>query len=106
MAEVRPFKGIRYNQKLISDMASVICPPYDIISPQQQDALYRRSEYNFVRIEYNRELPQDTAGDNRYTRASAYLKDWLKGNILQYDSYPAIYFHDHSFSCLGRGPTV
>ena len=85
MAEIRPFQGIRYNQQVIQDLSSVICPPYDIISPQQQDALYKLSPYNFVRIEYNRELPQDTSQDNRYTRASINLAQWLKEGVLQAD---------------------
>ncbi len=102
MAQVRPFRGIRYNQKIIKDLSSVICPPYDIITPQQQDELYKLSPYNFVRIEYNRELPQDTGRDNRYTRASASLSEWLSEGVLQSDSVPAIYLHRHHFDCDGK----
>lgn len=102
MTEIRPFQGIRYNQQIIEDLATVICPPYDIISPQQQDELYRYSSYNFVRIEYNRELPQDNGQDNRYTRASANLSHWLNQGILQVDAAPAIYLHEHHFDCLGK----
>ena len=101
MAEIRPFQGVRYNQQIIRDLASVICPPYDIISPSQQDDLYQRSGYNFVRIEYNRELPQDTGQDNRYTRAAANLSQWLNQGILKADAVPAIYLHEHHFYCLG-----
>jgi uncharacterized protein (DUF1015 family) len=102
MAEIRPFQGVRYNQNLISDLTSVICPPYDIISPQLQDELYQYSEYNFVRIEYNRELPQDNAQDNRYLRSAANLTQWLKRGILNVDLIPAFYLHQHFFSCQGR----
>jgi uncharacterized protein (DUF1015 family) len=102
MAEIRPFQGIRYNQQVIKDLSKVICPPYDIISQQQQDSLYKLSPYNFVRIEYNRELPQDTGHENRYTRASANLSQWLGKGILQPDTTPAIYLHKHHFSCLGK----
>jgi uncharacterized protein (DUF1015 family) len=65
MAEIHPFQGVRYNPQIIHDLSKVICPPYDIISPLQQEALYQRSEYNFIRIEYNRESPQDNRRDNR-----------------------------------------
>jgi uncharacterized protein (DUF1015 family) len=102
MPEIRPFRGIRYNQKVIKNLSSVICPPYDIISAQQQNELYKLSPYNFVRIEYNRELPQDTAQDNRYTRSAANLSQWLEAAILQADSIPAIYFHRHHFVCDRR----
>jgi len=102
MAEVRPFRGVHYNQRLVNDLSAVICPPYDIITPQMQDELYRRSEYNFVRVELNRELPQDTAKDNRYTRSAAALEQWLEQGILKVDEAPAIYLHDHYFTHQGR----
>jgi len=102
MAEVYSFRGVRYNQLLVKDLATVICPPYDIITPQMAEELYRRSEYNFVRVESNRELPQDTAKDNKYTRSAATLEQWLEQGVLEVDDVPAIYFHDHYFIHLGR----
>jgi len=80
----------------------VICPPYDIINPALQQELYHRSEYNFVRVEYNRELPQDTANDNKYTRSAATLQSWLKHGILVQEKVPAIYLHDQYFSLQGK----
>lgn len=74
MADISPFRGVRYDGSLVTDLASVVCPPYDIISPAMQQELYHRSQYNFVHVEYNRELPQDTATDNRYTRSVATLE--------------------------------
>ena len=102
MAEVYPFRGVRYNQKLAKDLADVICPPYDIITPQLQTELYHRSEYNFVRLEFGRELPQDTATDNRYTRSAVTLKQWLGQGVLIADQAPAIYLHDHYFYYKGK----
>lgn len=111
MAEVRPFRGVRYNQSLVKDLAAAICPPYDVISPKQQQELYEVSDYNFVRLEYAHELPGDTADDNKFTRSAATLEQWLKQGILKTDDVPAIYLHDHLFVCGGqeyrrRGITV
>jgi uncharacterized protein (DUF1015 family) len=102
MAEIRPFRGVRYNPARTSDLAAVICPPYDIISPQQQEQLYQTSPYNFIRIEYNQETSMDTTSNNRYTRASAFLGGWLKENVLKQDLQAALYLHAHSFNCQGR----
>jgi len=102
MAEVYPFRGVRYNQRLVKDIATVICPPYDIITPQMEQALYLKNEYNFVRVELGRELPQDTAKDNRYTRSTATLEQWLEQGVLEVDETPAIYLHDHYFIHSGR----
>jgi uncharacterized protein (DUF1015 family) len=97
VAEILPFRGVRYNQGLVKELASVICPPYDIITPQLQQELYHRSAYNFVRLEFGRESPQDTSADNRYTRSAATLEQWLAQGVLAQDQKPAIYLHDHYF---------
>lgn len=102
MVEINPFYGIRYNPAIISDLSRVICPPYDIIDLELQNKLYEISEYNFVRIEYNRELPQDTMDDNRYTRAASCISRWLQENILIFENRPAIYIHHHIFSLNGK----
>ena len=102
MAEIRPFRGVHYNQSLVKELSAVICPPYDIITPQIRQELYHRSEYNFVRLESCRELPQDTATDNQYTRSAATLEQWLEQGILKLDQAPAIYLHDHYFIYQGN----
>jgi uncharacterized protein (DUF1015 family) len=102
MAEIHPFRGVHYNQRRVRDLADVICPPYDVISPQLQQELYQRSEYNFIRLEHNRELPQDTTTDNKYTRSASILERWLAGKILVADKTPSLYLHDHYFHHNGR----
>jgi len=102
VAEIRPFHGVRYNEQLVKDLSTVICPPYDIIDPSLERELYHRSPYNFVRIESSRELPQDTVTNNRYTRAAATLQQWLRQGVLIVDRVPAIYLHHHYFSYRGK----
>jgi len=102
LAEVHPFRGIRYNQDIVGDLANVICPPYDVISPQQQQDYYRRSEYNSVRLEYGVESPEDTSENNKHTRAAVTLRQWLENNTLQADSTPAFYVHEHNFIYQGN----
>jgi len=102
VAEIRPFRAVHYNESLIKDWAALICPPYDIITPQLQQELYLRSEYSFVRLEFGRELPQDTITDSKYTRSAATLEQWLKKGVLEIDKTPAIYLHDQYFTYQGR----
>ena len=102
MAEIRPFRGVRYNQSLVKDLSEVICSPYDTITPQLQQELYYRSQYNFVRLEHGRELPRDTVADNKYTRSAATLEQWLKQGVLEVDRVPAIYLHNHYFTYQGK----
>jgi len=102
VAEIHPFRGLHYNQSLAKDLSAVICPPFDTITPQLQEELYSRNQYNFVRLECARELPQDTAADNKYIRSAATLEEWLSRGILEVDEEPAIYLHDYYFRYRGR----
>ncbi|MFC1908700.1 DUF1015 domain-containing protein [Chloroflexota bacterium] len=102
MPEIRPFRGVHYNQSLARDLAALICPPYDIITPEMQQELYQKSEYNFVRLELNRELLQDHDSDNKYSRSATTLEQWLQQGVLTRDEVPAIYLHDHYFVHQGR----
>jgi len=97
MVDIHPFHGVRYNQAVVRDLAQVICPPYDIIPPHVQSELYGRSEHNFIKLEHARELSQDTASENKYTRAAATLSRWLAQGILTVEEAPAVYLHDHHF---------
>jgi len=102
MVEIIPFKGVRYNQNRVKDLAAVICPPYDIIPPGMQDDLYERDIHNFVRIEYNRQTPLDNEHDSRYTRAFSAIKEWIEQGVLEFEKAPSLYLHEHSFSLNNR----
>ncbi|MCK5576829.1 MAG: DUF1015 domain-containing protein [Dehalococcoidales bacterium] len=102
MAEVHPFRGLRYNKSVVGDIGAVICPPYDIITPKMEEELYQSSPYNFIHIEHNRQLPQDSDTDNRYTRSAEIMNKWLRQGVLVTDDTPALYIHDHCFIHRGR----
>ncbi|HEY79276.1 MAG TPA: DUF1015 domain-containing protein [Dehalococcoidia bacterium] len=101
MADIRPFRGVRYDQSVIGNPASVICSPYDIITPPMRHELYQVSEYNFVRLEDGWGSPEDTVADSKYTRSAATLEQWLAQGVLKADEVPAIYLHDHYFMYQG-----
>ena len=98
MAEISPFSGVRYNQEIVGDMASVICPPYDVISPEEQRAYYEKSEYNAIRLEHGIALPKDTKTNDKHSRASATFSQWLKDRLLISDHVPSFYIHEHTFT--------
>jgi len=106
MTEVCPFRGIRYNQEMVKDLAGVICPPYDIITPRQQKHYYERSDYNAIQLEHplpaGCERGAKQSNHNKYSRAAIALQQWLKKGVLRVDDYPAFYLHDHYFAYLGE----
>lgn len=97
MATIIPFRGVHFDLAKAGAIADLVCPPYDIISHEQQQALYRRSPHNVIRLEYGLESPGDTETDNRYTRAAATLEEWSKTGILKQDEQPSFYIYEMEF---------
>ncbi len=97
MAKVLPFKGLRYNTNKFTDLAKVTAPPYDIISPDEQDTLYNLSDNNIVRIDFGKEFSDDNDTNNRYTRAGEALSKWIADNDLIFEDAPAFYIYEQIF---------
>src|SRR5262249_2556973 len=96
MAQIIPFAGIHYDPARVS-LDQVIAPPYDVISPAQQDALYAQHPANIVRLILSKEASEDNETDNRYTRAAAFLRDSLSSGALVQDTTPALYEYVQKF---------
>jgi uncharacterized protein (DUF1015 family) len=90
MAPIAPFRGVFYNQKRIRDLAKVVAPPYDVVSPDEQEKLYKRSPYNFIRLDLNQE-------PDSYQAVAQTLIEWEAQGILIRDEAPAIYYLTHRF---------
>lgn len=90
MAEIRPFRALRYDPSL--DLSAVVCPPFDTISPELQDALYESSEFNAVRIELARD-----SGPGRYQNAATTLQKWMADSVLRRDTIPSFYLYRQTF---------
>lgn len=50
MANIKAFRGYRYNTDKIDNLGSVISQPYYNMPKEDKDALYDKSEYNSVRL--------------------------------------------------------
>jgi len=101
MAIIVPFRGIRYNSDKIGDLADAITPPYDVITSEEQEQFYQRSPYNLIRLEYGKTSPDDRDGENRYTRAAAYLKTWLAEKVLLLEERHSFYLYRQAFTFQG-----
>lgn len=99
--QVKPFKAFRFDAGVVGDVGSCIAPPYDIISPVQQEQLYKKNKYNIVRITKGKTAPSDNANNNQYTRAADYLNNWIKEGALKQDSTETIYAYVQDFELAG-----
>ena len=85
-----PLRGLLYSPKKIRDLAKVIAPPYDVISKTEQERLYKKSPYNFVRLDLSQE-PES------YDAVAQTLHEWQAQGIFERDEQPAIYFLSQRF---------
>lgn len=97
MADVRPFRGVRFNvERFGRDLAALVCPPFDVISPDLQSELYDRHPRNMVRLELTRELPGED-GAAKYQRAANDYSAWQADQTLVKDPTPAVYGYSCKF---------
>jgi uncharacterized protein (DUF1015 family) len=96
MADIRPFRALRYNQKKVT-AAQVVTQPYDKISGPMQEKYYAASPFNLVRIIFGRSETEDNTKDNVYTRAASFSRLWREQGILQQDEAPSIYLYSQTF---------
>lgn len=102
MAEVIPFRGVVYNTDIVTDLAAVSTPPYDVISPEEQAAFYAAHPENVIRLILGKTGDADSPTDNRYTRSARDYEDWLRKGVLVQDQAPAFYLTTVEFAAAGR----
>ncbi|MDD3852915.1 MAG: DUF1015 domain-containing protein [Syntrophomonadaceae bacterium] len=97
MANIVAFKGLRYNPEKITNLSSVVTPPYDIIDDTAQAKYYAEHPANIIRLELGLTFPQDTPANNRYTRAKNYIDKWLEEEVLLPEQLPSLYLYEQEF---------
>ncbi len=105
MAEVIPFRGVRYNTDFVNPNETT-SPPYDVISPAERAQLHKRHPKNMVRLILGMEKPEDDESSNRFTRASQFFHDWLADGTLMRDSAPVFYAYEQYFTAQGKPRTI
>ena len=81
MAEVNPFRAVRYAERAGS-LDTLVAPPYDVISPAQRDELAARYEHNVVHLT----LPDDEAAAGRLWR------EWREDGTLADEDAPGFWW--------------
>ncbi|MBV9895429.1 MAG: DUF1015 domain-containing protein [Chloroflexi bacterium] len=95
MPPVLPFAGLRYAAPA-AKLELLVSPPYDVISPEEQQQLLAASEHNVVRLE----LPVDEPGHagSRYTAAAGCLQRWRDAGVLRPDPRASYYLSETEYS--------
>lgn len=100
MAEIKPFRGMRYNTELAGEIDKLCCPPYDIISEEERLSYIEENEYNVIRLELPRE------GEDIYKTAGEILDLWRNKGVLVHEDKPAIYIYEEEFNAYHNRSSV
>jgi uncharacterized protein (DUF1015 family) len=79
MAEVKPFRALRYDEAKAGPLESLVAPPYDVISDEERVEYLARSPYNVVQLT----LPDSEAAAGRA------FEEWQADGVLVRDDTPA-----------------
>lgn len=99
MAQISPFKGLRFNTDTAGDIKSLCCPPYDIISEEQRLGFIDENRYNIIRLE-------KPVGDNPYEDAAGILAMWEQEGVLIREDKPALYIYEEEFTAYGKRNSI
>lgn len=92
MVDILPFRGIRYNTEAAgAALGDLVAPPYDVIAPAEQDALYAKHPANIVRLILGRE-------SDKYAEAGRLFREWLASGVLKAEDTPALYVYRQTFN--------
>jgi uncharacterized protein (DUF1015 family) len=81
MADVKPFRAVRYGERA-GPLDTLVAPPYDVISPDEREQYARRSPYNVVHLT----LPDDEAVAGRL------WTDWQHDEVLVDEDEPGTWW--------------
>ncbi|MDP4152126.1 MAG: DUF1015 domain-containing protein [Bacillota bacterium] len=94
MAVISAFKGLRFTKKA-GEINTLVCPPYDIISPLQRKSYEASNPNNIISLE----LPD--GGENRYKNAGKKLSEMINEGILKQDEHDSLYIYEEEFTAYG-----
>jgi uncharacterized protein (DUF1015 family) len=72
VAEVRPFRALRYDENVAGSLATLVAPPYDVVTEEERRMYLERSPHNVVRLT----LPESES------EAATEFEAWQREGVL------------------------
>jgi uncharacterized protein (DUF1015 family) len=87
VAQVRPFRAVRYDERRAGPLASLVAPPYDVLDAAARDRYLAASPYNVVHL---------TLADDAW-EAAALWSAWRADGILAREDEPACWWLEQAY---------
>ena len=106
MADIKPFRAIRYDHiRTGGDVSNLIAPPYDVLDQADKDALRAKSDRNVVVLDLPHIPPKSLGPQEAYDRSARTLEAWLTDGTLVREERPALYVYHQTFEHQGQSYT-
>jgi uncharacterized protein (DUF1015 family) len=96
MTDIFPFKGTRYNSRLIEDMKAVISPSFDTLSFNEQSELRKHNSNNILHI--IPETMSENSDDGIFLKAASMIHTWRRDGVLVNDSNKSYYLYEQVYA--------
>lgn len=92
---IEPFRGWSFDPARVQ-MDHVVCPPYDVVEPADDERMRRRSPYNVVRLVRPKgpAFTDPSRPRSRYETAADLLASWQQDGTLIRAAAPALYVYE------------
>jgi uncharacterized protein (DUF1015 family) len=90
MAQLKPFRALRYDVRAAGPLDDLVAPPHDVVTPEDEERLLAASPHNAVRLVRPRE-PEE---------AARLLADWCGHGVLVREERPAVWVLEEEFAGL------
>ncbi len=87
MADVQPFRAVRYDERLTGPVSGLVAPPYDVITAEERGDYLERSTHNVARLI----VPDSPA------QAAQLFAEWRADGILVDEAEPALWWLRESY---------
>lgn len=105
MAEIRPFTGLRFSGDA-GNIADLVAPPYDVISPEERAHLAAKNPNNVVHITLPESSTDDRSKFVKYARSAAKLEEWRRNQMVRKDEKSTYYRYTQTYLIPGTDQTL
>jgi uncharacterized protein (DUF1015 family) len=82
VAEVQPFRAVRYDERRTGPIGRLVAPPYDVITAEERERYLERDPHNVARL-----IVPESPGE-----AARLYRDWRSEGVLVEEADPALWW--------------
>jgi len=96
MAELKPFRALRYDEGVAGPLDRLVAPPHDVVGASLRERLIAAEPHNVIRLT----RPEDPA------EAARLFREWQAEGVLVREAEPAVWVLEETFAGADGRPRI